>query len=165
MGAGQKSSSDNMRKAEPYFFDCEMSRCIDTTAMPKSTPSVDRRAILQQMAELQSMERGTLSEEYRERPDGSGGTVRLGPYFKHQVWEGGSNTSRRVPVEEVPQLRQDIQNHQRFAELADSYADLTIEQTRARRSQGKRGADPDAKKNSRRKSAPKASMKPKPSSA
>jgi hypothetical protein len=164
-GAGQKSYSDYLRKAEPYFFGCEMSSVIDTGAMPKSTPSDDRRAILQQMAELQSMERGTLSEEYRERPDGSGGTVRLGPYFKHQVWEGGSNTSRRVPVEEVPQLRQDIENHQRFAELADSYAHLTIEQTRARRSQVKMGADPDAKKNSRRKSAPKASAKPKPSSA
>jgi hypothetical protein len=133
--------------------------------MRKSTPADDRPAILQQMAELQSMERGTLSEEYRERPDGAGGTVRLGPYFKHQVWESGSNKSRRVTPEEVPQLRQDLENHQRFAELADAYVELTVEQTRARRSQAKMGADPDAKKNSRRKSAPKASAKPKPSSA
>ncbi len=132
--------------------------------MPQSTPSPDRSAILQQMAKLESMERGTLSEEYREHPDGSGGTVRLGPYFKHQVWEGGSNKSRRVPAAEVPQLRQDIENHQRFAELADSYVELTVEQTRARRSQARAGADPDAKKNSRRKSGPKASVKPKPSS-
>jgi hypothetical protein len=137
---------------------------IDTMPMPKSTPSDDRPAILQQMAELQSMERGTLSEEYRERPDGSGRTVRLGPYFKHQVWEGGSNKSRRVPAEEVPQLREDLENHQRFAALADSYVELTVEQTRIRRSQGKAGADPDAKKNSSKKSTPKASAKPKPSS-
>jgi hypothetical protein len=41
-----------------------------------------RAALLEQMAQLHSMERGTLSEEYRERPDGSRGTVRLGPYFK-----------------------------------------------------------------------------------
>ena len=133
--------------------------------MPKSTPADDRPAILKQMAELQSMERGTLSEEYRERPDGSGGTVRLGPYFKHQVWEAGSNKSRRVSPEEVPQLRQDLENHQRFAELADSYVERTVEQTRARRSPARMGVDPDAKKNSRRKSAPKASAKPKPSSA
>jgi mannitol-1-phosphate/altronate dehydrogenase len=111
------------------------------------------------------MERGTLSEEYRERADGAGGTVRTGPYFKHQVWEAGSNKSRRVPSEEVPQLRQDIENHRRFAELADSYVDLTIEHTRARRSQAQAGADPDAKKNSRKKPAPKASGKRKPSSS
>jgi hypothetical protein len=132
--------------------------------MPKSSPSRDLPAILQQMAKLESMERGALSEEYREHPDDSGGTVRLGPYFKHQVWEAGSNKSRRVPAGEVPQLRQDIENHQRFTELADSYVELAVEQTRARRSQAKAGADPDAKKNSRRKSTPKASGKPKPSS-
>jgi hypothetical protein len=133
--------------------------------MPKPTPSLDRPAILQQMAQLQSMERGTLSEEYREHPDGSGGSVRLGPYFKHQVWEARSNRSRRVPAEEVPQLRQDLENHKRFTELADSYVELTVEQTRAKRSQAKAGADPDAKKNSRSKSTPKASAKPKPSSS
>lgn len=132
--------------------------------MPKTHPPADPSLILQQMAQLQSMERGTLSEEYRERPDGSGGTVRLGPYFKHQIWEEGSNKSRRVPAEEVAQLRQDLENHKRFSELADSYVEITVEQTRARRSQTKAGADPDAKKNSRSKSTPKASAKPRPSS-
>jgi hypothetical protein len=133
--------------------------------MPKNNPLHDRSAILQQMAHLESMERGTLSEEFRERPDDSGGKVRLGPYFKHQVWEAGSNKSRRVPADEAPQLRADIENHQRFTELADAYVELTVEQTRARRAQDKAGADPDAKKNSRSKSLPKGSAKPKPSSS
>jgi hypothetical protein len=133
--------------------------------MPKSNPTSDPAVLLQQMAELHSMERGTLSEEFRERPDGTGGTIRLGPYFKHQVWEAGGNKSRRVPVQEVAELRQDLQNHQRFTELADSYVELTIAQTRAKRAQAKAGADPDAKKNSRRKSTLKASVKPKRSSS
>src|SRR6266853_2025993 len=133
--------------------------------MPKPPPPPERSAILQEMAQLQSMERGKLSEEYRERPDGAGGTIRLGPYFKLQAWEAGANQSRRVPAEEVPQLRQDLENHQRFTELADNYVELTIAQTRAKRSQTKAGADPDAKKNSRRKSTPKVSAKPKPSSS
>jgi hypothetical protein len=111
------------------------------------------------------MERGTLSEEFRVRPDGAGGTVRLGPYFKLQVWEDGSNKSRRVPAEEVPELRQDLENHKRFSELADTYVDLTVQRTRVRRQQAKAGADPDGKKNSRSKSPPKASRKPKPSSS
>jgi hypothetical protein len=111
------------------------------------------------------MERGTLSEEYRERPDGAGGTVRLGPYFKHQVWEAGANQSRRVPAEEVPELRQDLENHQRFADLAEAYVDLAVQETRTRRGRAKAGADPEAKKNSRRKLPRKASAKPKPSSS
>jgi len=110
------------------------------------------------------MERGTLSEEYRERSDGGGGTVRLGPYFKHQVWEAGTNQSRRVPAEEVPELRQDLANHQRFTELAESYVDLAVQETRTRRGRIKAGADPEAKKNSRRTARTNASAKPKPSS-
>ena len=58
------------------------------------------------MAQLDSMERGTLTEEFRERPDGAGGTVRRGPYFKHRVWEPGANHSRRIPAEEVITLRE-----------------------------------------------------------
>jgi hypothetical protein len=77
-----------------------------------SSDSSDRRAaLLEQMAQLHFMERGTLSEEYRERPDGSGGTGRLGPYFKLQEWRGGTNQSRRVPDGEVAELRQDLESH------------------------------------------------------
>jgi hypothetical protein len=137
---------------------------IDITPMANHPSAHDRSAILQQMAELKSMERGTLSEEYREHPHGSGAKVRLGPYFKHQVWEAGSNKSRRVPADEVAQLRQDLDNHKRFTELADAYVELTVDQTRTRRAQAKAGADPEAKKNSRSKAMPKASAKPKPSS-
>ena len=133
--------------------------------MPKHDPARERSALLQQMAQVHSMERGTLSEEYRERPDGAGGTVRLGPYFKHQVWESGGNQSRRVPAEEVPALRQDLENHQRFAALAEAYVDLTVQDTRTRRGRANAGADPEAKKNSRRKSSRKASVKPKLSSS
>jgi mannitol-1-phosphate/altronate dehydrogenase len=117
------------------------------------------------MAQIHSMERGTLSEEYRVHPDGSGGTVRRGPYFKHQVWEAGGNRSRRVPPAEVPQLREDLASHQRFTELAQEYVELTVAQTRRRRAQDNPGADPEAKKNSRRKSKAKGSAKPKPSSS
>lgn len=133
--------------------------------MPKSDPRSTRPAILQQMAQLNSMERGTLSEEYRERPDGAGGTIRLGPYFKHQAWEDGANHSRRVPTEEVPQLRQELANYQRFTQLAEAFVEVTVEETRAKRAHAGAGADPDAKKNSRNKSGRKGSAKPKRSSS
>jgi mannitol-1-phosphate/altronate dehydrogenase len=133
--------------------------------MLKHPSTADRAALLEQMGQLTSMERGTLSEEYRERPDGAGGTERLGPYFKHQVWEAGANRSRRVPVEEVPALRQDLENHQRFTALADALVEQTVQETRARRAEAKAGADPEAKKNSRPKARTKAFAKPKPSSS
>jgi hypothetical protein len=133
--------------------------------MPKHDPTLKRAALLEQMAHLDSMERGTLSEEYRERPDGAGGTVRLGPYFKHQVWEAGANHSRRVPAEEVPELRQDLENHRRFAALAEAFVEETVQETRARRGHARAGAEPEAKKNSRSKARRKASAKPKPSSS
>lgn len=132
--------------------------------MPTHDLPHDRPAMLQEMAQLHSMERGTLSEEYRERPDGAGGTERLGPYFKHQVWERGANRSRRVPPEEVAALRQDLANHQRFAELAEAYVELAVTETRTKRAGAQAGADPEAKKNSRSKAAPKISAKRKPSS-
>ena len=133
--------------------------------MPKFDPPRKRATLLEQMAQLDSMERGTLSEEYRERPDGAGGTRRLGPYFKHQVWEAGANQSRRVPAEEVPALRQDLENHRRFAALAEALVEETVQETRARRGHAKAGAEPEAKKNSRSKARRKTSAKPKPASS
>ena len=62
-------------------------------------PESYRNELLAQLAAITSMERGALSEEYREVPAADGrGTLRLGPYFKHQCWEEGRNRSARVPA-------------------------------------------------------------------
>ena len=42
------------------------------------------------MGEIETMPRGRLTEEYRERHE-NGRTVRLGPYYKHQ-------DSKKTPV-------------------------------------------------------------------
>lgn len=116
------------------------------------------------------MQRGTLAEEYRTQcaPDGKG-TVRLGPYYKHQCWEAGRNLSRRVPAHEVPLLRQDIANAQCFERLTKQLADVTVAQTRSLRTaqvDAMRTLDEQAragKKNFRKNAPLKNSMKPKPS--
>ena len=130
-----------------------------------NTPSQNLQEILHQIEQIQTMERGTLAEEYRERSDASGGTVRLGPYFKHQVWENGSNRSRRVPPREVPLLRQDLENHSLFTQLVGSYEAIAVAQTRTRRGKENTAADPDSKKNSTSKSSKSVSRKPKRSSS
>ncbi len=68
-----------------------------------SSPQI--QAVLGEMATLTRMERGTLSEEYRTGACAPGADpVRLGPFYRHQLWEGGRNVSRRVPPEQVPGL-------------------------------------------------------------
>lgn len=99
-----------------------------------------RRAILQEMSRIDRMEKGRLTEEYRDSLQ-EGAPRRLGPYYKHQCWEEGRNQSRRVPAREVEALREAVEGHQRFVALADEYVELTVAMTRE--------AGPDAKKKPR----------------
>ena len=128
------------------------------------TPEI--QAILGEMATLTSMERGTLSEDYRSgAPTDGGDPVRLGPYYKHQVWEGGHNVSRRVPPEQVPALKEDLANYARFTELATSFAEETIALTRKQRDKADGREDSAAaKKNSAKQRGANVIRKPKPSS-
>jgi hypothetical protein len=97
-----------------------------------------RKQILKQMARIDCMEKGRLSEEYRERSR-DGQPVRLGPYYKYQRWEEGHNVSRRVPATEVDRLRKAVNGYHQFEELAKEYAEVTIAMTR-------QSADQDSKK-------------------
>lgn len=135
----------------------------------KSNSDLQREALLTELASLTSMERGTLTEEYREHPAPDGpGTVRLGPYFKHQCWEKGRNRSTRVPPQCVEILREDLQNAQRFDQLTARLAELATEESRARRAtlgaQNGEAATAGAKKNSGSNVSRKDTAKRKPSS-
>jgi len=102
-----------------------------------------RESLLKQMGEIETMSRGNLSEEYRERHV-NGKTVQRGPYYKYQVWEDGRNKSRRVKADEAQQLRQGIEGLDKFKKLSSEYIDATIELT-----EQERGDEADSKKNSR----------------
>lgn len=136
-----------------------------TTSPPQSGEAA-RRILLDQIAAITTMQPGTLAEEWREHRATDGvGTVRLGPYFKHQVWMDGRNLSRRVPVAEAAQLREDIDNAKRFEQLTGDLARLNIEHTLALRSTQTPDAEAsERKKNCARKQIAKSSPKPKPSS-
>jgi len=88
-----------------------------------------RKRILGRMARIRCMEKGRLSEEYREGTR-DGKSVRLGPYYKHQRWEDGRNVSRRVPAGQVARLRKAVDGYHEFEALAKEYAQLTIAMTR-----------------------------------
>ena len=85
-----------------------------------------RAEILRQMADLHSMELGSIRAEYRVGPSGE----KLGPYHKHQVWDDGANQSRRVPADEALALETAIANRQTFEQLAARFIELTVRITR-----------------------------------
>ena len=90
---------------------------------PKPTP----QSILQDIAPIQRMDRGTL-HVIRQGPEG--------PYYNHQCYENGRNVSRYVPREQVADLKQAIEGYHRFQQLVEQYVQLLVEKTRAERQAG-----------------------------
>lgn len=135
-------------------------------ANPPKSVETARRSLVDQIAAISTMQPGTLAEEWRERPDTEGtGVLRLGPYYKHQVWKDGRNVSRRVPADEAAVLREDIDNAKRFEQLTQELAHLNIEHTLALRATPSLDAGSGgSKKNSTRKRSTRDTPKPKRSS-
>jgi hypothetical protein len=82
------------------------------------------------MAAIDSMELGSIKAEYRTSSSGQ----KVGPYFKHQVWNDGANLSQRVSAEDAPKLQQAIENRQKFEQLSADFIAVTVEQTRQQQS-------------------------------
>jgi hypothetical protein len=85
----------------------------------KTTRKMQR--LLEQMARIERMERGTLSQ------------MGARPYHNHQTWQKGRNVVRYVPAQEVDFLEEAIAGYNLFTELALRYADEVIKQTRKER--------------------------------
>jgi hypothetical protein len=103
-------------------------------ATSESLPTKSRQALLDELASLTTIERGTLFEEYRQRAAAAGSSpIQLGPYFKHQSWVAGKNHSSRVAPHEVEALRLDLEHGKRFAQITAELADLAIAQSRENR--------------------------------
>ena len=88
-----------------------------------------REQILKQMAQIDSMARGSMTAEYREKTKKNGEKVQLGPYYKYQRWENGRNVTRRVPSDEAEQLEKAVEGYHYFLELAEEFVTMTVEMT------------------------------------
>jgi hypothetical protein len=135
------------------------------------SPTASRQTLLDELASLTSIERGSLCEEYRMKPSvGAAPSTKLGPYFKLQSWVDNKNLSARIPAIEVPLLRQDLENGQRFSAITATLADMAISESRAnRKALSPAAADAEAldlvaKKNSSKNASKKGIAKPKRSS-
>jgi hypothetical protein len=79
-------------------------------------------SVLQQIAQIQSMERGKLSVIKQSAS---------GPFYKLQARQNGKNVTRYVPREQVPAVQQALEGYKQFQALTEQYADEVITQTRA----------------------------------
>lgn len=91
------------------------------------------QTILQQIAAIQTMERGKLSV-IREGPNG--------PFYKIQAREEGKNFTRYVPRDQVPATEEAIEGYKMFQALTEQYADLKIQETRAAIAAGSKKKNP-----------------------
>src|SRR5438270_4617826 len=89
--------------------------------------------ILQQIAQIQRMDQGSVSV-IRQGP--------RGPYYNHQSYENGKNLSRYVPAEQVSELKEAIAGYRRFQELVKQYVQLRVEKTRSERMAGLKNKAP-----------------------
>jgi len=88
----------------------------------------ERARILQEMAQIDQMVRGHLSQQtYRVQRQGK--TFTQGPYYLLQRRENGRNNCQRVAPEELQAIAAGVQAHQRFTALAERYAALTEQMT------------------------------------
>ena len=81
-----------------------------------------RQEIRQEINAITRMERGKLCVQSRGPASP--------PFHKLQCWHKGQNQTRYVPAQEVAAVREALAGHERFQQLAEEFADLTIAQTR-----------------------------------
>jgi hypothetical protein len=94
------------------------------------SPSIqqERSRILEQMAQMDRMIRGHVSQQTFQVKRG-GQTVTQGPYFLLQRRENGKNNCQRVSSQELDAIVAGVEAYQRFQKLAERYARLTEQLT------------------------------------
>jgi hypothetical protein len=98
-----------------------------------------RSVLLDQMAALDRMEQGRLSEQFL-KGEKDGQPVTRGPYYVLQRRLGQKILKERVPRDRLPVVQADIKGHEEFQQLARRYVQITEEMTRMQ------DADPELKK-------------------
>ena len=80
--------------------------------------------LLDEIAQIGSMRRGQLSEQFYEKANAKGERVRTGPYYVWQAWVKGKKRSIRIPKNEVDAVRRELDAHKRYKLLCEELADV-----------------------------------------
>jgi hypothetical protein len=88
----------------------------------------ERAQILEEMARLDHMVRGHVSQQTFQLKRGSQ-TITQGPYYLLQRRENGKNNCQRVGPDELEFIVAGVQAYDRFQKLTQRYAALTEQMT------------------------------------
>ena len=126
---GMKSENCDFIGIPPFFWHNIVYVVYNTTlSMIPISLQQERAAILQEMAGIDQMIRGHVSEQSFELTR-HGKTIIQGPYYILQRREEGKNNCQRVPEHELDAIVAAVEGHQRFQTLATRYAALTEQMT------------------------------------
>lgn len=92
----------------------------------RATVGIDqrRRDILAELAGLDRIRRGSVTEQYVEAEGRQGRTYRRGPYPLYSFKTKGRTVSRRIRAEQAASYRQQIAAGRRFQELVHELMEL-----------------------------------------
>jgi hypothetical protein len=117
----------------------------------ESAKQLDKRRmdILSQMAEIASMRKGAINEQYVPVKHKNGETVKKGPYFVLTKKEpGGKTLTRSIPADKIGFVREEAEKYKLFRRLSDEYIEV-CEQLSIMSEGTSRVTDEHAKKNGR----------------
>jgi len=83
-----------------------------------------KNELLDQIAQLGTLRRGQISEQYYKRTNAKGEMVRTGPYYVWQAWVKGKKRSSRIPKDDVQTVRKEMEAHKQYKELCEELADV-----------------------------------------
>jgi hypothetical protein len=87
-----------------------------------------RQDILRQMSNIEKMQLGRLTEEFRKR-EVEGRIQVTGPYYKHQQWRDGKNVTTRVKPDKAEALRKGVEGLDHFKRLSAEFVEATVAMT------------------------------------
>jgi len=83
-----------------------------------------RAELIDEMRQIDRLRQGTVSEQYYGT-----GENRQGPYYVLQGYADGKRWSKRIPRDQVEQVKADLEAGARFKDLCQQFADVTEEAT------------------------------------
>jgi len=83
-----------------------------------------RAELIYEMRQIDRLRQGTVSEQYYGT-----GESRQGPYYVLQGYADGKHWSKRIPRDQVEQVKADLEAGARFKDLCQQFANVTEEAT------------------------------------
>jgi len=83
-----------------------------------------KNELLDQIAQLGTLRRGQLSEQYYKKTNAKGETIRTGPYYVWQAWIKGKKRSIRITKDDVKGVLKEMEAHKEYKQLCEELADV-----------------------------------------